>query len=47
MSKDGNSKVYGIFASRKENILLWEFEEDYPVIGLYGYQKEDSTNQIT
>ena len=43
VAKDGRSKTYGILSRVSSDLLRWEFEESFPVIGLYGYQKiEDS-----
>ncbi len=38
MAKDGKSKTYGELSRISDNVLKWEFEEDFPIIGLYGYQ---------
>ena len=41
MSKDGRSKTYGFLSKNPRDVLTWEFEKDFPVIGLYGYQKKN------
>ena len=39
MAKLGKSKTYGEIDASNSNVLMWEFDiENFPLIGLYGYQ---------
>ena len=46
ITQNGVPKKYGTFSKDPTEITEWEFNDEYPMIGLYGYQKEKANKYV-
>ena len=42
IAKDGKRRTYGDMTVSSSNVLFWDFLENFPLIGLYGYQTRNN-----